>query len=336
MSEQHPFVKAGRELSKEELSELNNEELVIRMSTNPHEYYFLPASTKKSKKVALAALKASLDFNIKGEVSLSVVPSSLRGDKAFIMEYLDTCRVPIISEELGDVRFISEDLLKDKGVVLKIISDYPYFIKELSHELRDDEDIVRMAAFTYSDLLRYASDRLKLDRNLQAEMLAYKEISPREIPEEIRDETLVRMAFTLEPKSIFNLQKSAGNINDKTLFTIVLKNHQKEKSFFIERLQKSDKDIKTAEDSIFHKKQSIKDRFNDTLDSSIVRSQNFIVDLVPYLEYLTDQLSLDDLKTVDCSSDVFANIVSKRELLALEQDKASIKKDKKASRRIGM
>jgi len=121
-------------------------------------------------------------------------------DRELILEINRQAQTFIIQNNIKLIDCISEELKKDKELVLELVKTQGYNLTLLKNDFRDDEDIVWAALKSSSDTFIFVSDRLK-DKD-----------------------TIVKYALKNVPKNIS--YASDRFRNDKELMSDLLKKHE--------------------------------------------------------------------------------------------------------------
>jgi hypothetical protein len=138
----------------------------------------LPINIKSNKKFVLKLLKkwsGQIDihkYTTKGENIIDCLSDNLKDDEDIVFEIIKIFH-------LDKFNCVSDRLKSNKEFVLKIlkhpmIGTYEYnIVKYLSKSLRDDEDIILESSKILEKSYKYASDRLKRDKNFVSKLLKH-------------------------------------------------------------------------------------------------------------------------------------------------------------------
>lgn len=147
-----------------------------------HVYQYLSEEFRNDRVLSLMAVKpcgmllefasdAMKDDDRVVEAALSNEPSAylfaserFRADEKLFWASYD--RAPRDS-----VRMAAPDLKNDRAIALKILKDYPRALKYFSDRLRDDYDVVKVAADSMPSAIEFASDRIKNDFKIMAPLI---------------------------------------------------------------------------------------------------------------------------------------------------------------------
>lgn len=321
---------------------LKKKVLLTLLKEDPGAYLNLSRAKKRDKDLALEAMLASLKlrtmttydggygestYSDTNKISLEDIPLEIRGDKDFILKVFSE-KPEIISNNLGMANFVPKHLYDDKDVVMTIISHYPIALRLTSDRLKDNFYVVENATEYYSENMVYASAKLK--KNMKLQSVAIVNFVNRDlwrlsyVPEEIRNLELMNLVYDLDVKVLFKImdyQKNSASPFESDCITYnqfsdlaqaVLRHPNKKEEFYIEKLLTYDKHCELVE-----KNKGI----------SVPSGTEFEV---MALEHLSDMLSLDCLKNLNGNSEVFRDVVKKREIkeISFKSDKSSQKAKK--------
>ena len=191
----------------------------------------IPEELKKDYDVALAIAKVNGYFIQKMDSSII--------DKQIVLEALKSNQYA--------VKIIPEEFLEDKDVAMQILSKDGHMLWKMSDELTNDIDVVRIAIKSDPDAIKFASERIKNDKEFMKEYQLIKQDVEMEknVHEEAHKQELLTKIEEYKNKdiwwndsSIVNYEKLNENVTDDMVSRIETKYNKKLPSSYIELIKK--------------------------------------------------------------------------------------------------
>ena len=135
-----------------------------------------------------------------GRRLLARAPEEVKADRDFMIAAVTKYGV----RKYGDgLRFASEELRSDRGLVMTAVSQFGANLEHASEELRSDRDLVMTAVSKHGAALQYASEELRSDRGLVMTAVSQFGASLEHASEELRsDRDLVMTAVSMHGSAL--------------------------------------------------------------------------------------------------------------------------------------
>jgi len=149
--------------------------------------------------------------------------------------------IKILTKNGSMLKFLNEEIKKDKNLVLIAVKDYPLALEDASEELKNDKEIVLAAVTKNGEAIYYASEECIGDYEIVLAAVKNYPLALEEASEELRNnKEIVLAAVTKNGKALYYASDEC--IEDYEIVLAAVKNYGNALKWVSEELQ-NDKEI---------------------------------------------------------------------------------------------